>query len=117
MGEDSCNFTLELEFQKNNSPKFKKMAANRRMESRIHELESEFDSESRRTADAQTNLRKSERQIKELTLMNANRKSENERMEDLIAALNLANYRKAQQELEEIEARTAAQEKEIAKAK
>ena len=95
--EDSCHFTLELEFQKkqftetihqNNSTKFKKMAANRRMESRIHELESEFDSESRRTADAQTNLRKSERQIKELTLMNANRKSENERMENLIAQLD-----------------------------
>jgi len=136
MGEDSCNFTLELEFQKNNSPKFKKMAANRRMESRIHELESEFDSESRRTADAQMNLRKSERQIKELSLMNANRKSENERLENLIAqldcemqkcqkqlneaheiaALNLTKYRKAQQELEEIEARNAAQEQEIAKA-
>ena len=34
-----------------------------------------------------------------------------------IATLNLANYRKAQQELEEIEARNAAQEQEIAKAK
>ena len=64
------------------------MAANRRMESRIHELESEFDSESRRTADAQMNLKKSERQIKELSVMNANRKSENERMENLIAQLD-----------------------------
>ena len=34
-----------------------------------------------------------------------------------IATLNIAKYRKAQQELEEIEARTAAQEQEIAKAK
>ena len=34
-----------------------------------------------------------------------------------IAALNLTKYRKAQQELEEIEARNAAQEQEIAKAK
>ena len=64
------------------------MAANRRMESRIHELESEFDSESRRTADTQMNLKKSERQIKELSLVNANRKSENERMENLIAQLD-----------------------------
>ena len=50
--------------------------------------ESEFDSESRRTADTQMNLKKSERQIKELSLMNSNRKSENERMENLIAQLD-----------------------------
>ena len=34
-----------------------------------------------------------------------------------IAALNLAKYRKAQQELEEVEARNALQEQELAKAK
>merc|ERR1739846_262792 len=38
-----------------------------KMESRIRELESEMDAESRRLGDAQKNLRKSERKIKELT--------------------------------------------------
>ena len=36
------------------------------MESRIRELESEMDAESRRFADAQKNMRKSERRVKEL---------------------------------------------------
>merc|ERR1712107_182656 len=38
-----------------------------KMETRIRELESEVDAESRRNNDAQKNLRKSERRIKELT--------------------------------------------------
>merc|ERR1712025_991086 len=38
-----------------------------KMETRIRELESELDAENRRCADAQKNLRKSERRIKELT--------------------------------------------------
>merc|ERR1719398_216241 len=38
-----------------------------KMDTRIRELESELDAESRRMADAQKNLRKSERHIKELT--------------------------------------------------
>merc|ERR1712181_40174 len=38
-----------------------------KMETRIRELESEIDAENRRQADAQKNLRKSERHIKELT--------------------------------------------------
>ena len=43
------------------------MAANRRMESRIRELESEFDLESRRCTDMDKNLRKAQRTIKELS--------------------------------------------------
>merc|ERR1719259_898553 len=58
-----------------------------KLESRVHELESLLDDEARRHADAQKNLRKCERRIKEL------------------AALNLAKFRKAQQELEEAEER------------
>ena len=38
-----------------------------KMETRIRELEAEIDAENRRMADAQKNLRKSERHIKELT--------------------------------------------------
>ena len=37
-----------------------------KMDTRIRELESEMDAENRRMADAQKNLRKSERRIKEL---------------------------------------------------
>ena len=107
------------------------------MESRIRELESEFDTESRRHTDVQKNLKKSERQIKELTLLDSNRKSEAQRMENLIeqlesemkrcqkqlneaqeiATLNLAKYRKAQQELEQVETRVHLQEQAIAKTK
>merc|ERR1719348_2340931 len=38
-----------------------------KMETRIRELESELDAENRRFSDAQKNLRKSERKVKELT--------------------------------------------------
>merc|ERR1712066_896953 len=78
-------------------------------------------SEQRRHAEAQKNLRKSERRIKELTFQAEEDRKNHERMQDLvdklqqkiktykrqieeaeeIAALNLAKFRKAQQELEE----------------
>ncbi|XP_047497817.1 myosin heavy chain, muscle-like [Penaeus chinensis] len=91
-----------------------------KLETRIRELESQFDDEARRHADAQKNLRKCERRIKELSFQSDEDKKNHERMQDLvdklqqkiktykrqieeaeeIAALNLAKYRKAQQELE-----------------
>ncbi|XP_042857274.1 myosin heavy chain, muscle-like [Penaeus japonicus] len=91
-----------------------------KLEGRIRELESQFDDEARRHADAQKNLRKCERRIKELTFQSDEDKKNHERMQDLvdklqqkiktykrqieeaeeIAALNLAKFRKAQQELE-----------------
>ena len=52
------------------------MAANRRMESRIRDLESEFDMESRKSADMEKNLRKAERQIKELSCLETDRQIE-----------------------------------------
>ncbi|XP_063611343.1 myosin heavy chain, muscle-like [Penaeus indicus] len=94
------------------------------LESRIRELEVSLDDESRRHADSQKNLRKCERRIKELAFQADEDKKNHERMQDLvdklqqkiktykrqieeaeeIAALNLAKFRKAQQELEEAEA-------------
>merc|ERR1712179_82232 len=91
-----------------------------KLESRIHELELQFDEETRKHSDAQKNLRKAERKIKELTFQSEEEKKNHERMQDLvdklqlkvktykrqieeaeeIAALNLAKYRKAQGELE-----------------
>merc|ERR1711983_627183 len=92
---------------------------------RIRELESELEAESRRQADAAKNLSKSERRIKELTFASDEDRKNHERMQSLIdqlqskiksykkqneeaeeiAALNLAKFRKAQQELEETEDR------------
>jgi len=92
------------------------------LEGRIRELEASLDDETRRHADAQKNLRKCERRIKELSFQSEEDKKNHERMQDLvdklqqkiktykrqieeaeeIAALNLAKYRKAQQELETV---------------
>merc|ERR1719173_247341 len=96
-----------------------------KLEQRVRELENELDGEQRRHADAQKNLRKSERRIKELSFQAEEDRKNHERMQDLvdklqqkiktykrqieeaeeIAALNLAKFRKAQQELEEAEGR------------
>lgn len=139
-----------------------------KLEQRVRELENELDGEQRRHADAQKNLRKSERRIKELSFQvkqlsplsttsrlvdapshrratdltrpvvvfqaDEDRKN-HERMQDLvdklqqkiktykrqieeaeeIAALNLAKFRKAQQELEEAEERADLAEQAITK--
>merc|ERR1719362_2814371 len=96
-----------------------------KMETRIRELQSELDGESRRFADAAKNLRRSERRIKELSFAGDEDRKNHERMQGLIdglqgkiksykkqieeaeeiAVLNLAKFRKAQQELEETEDR------------
>ncbi|XP_071512366.1 LOW QUALITY PROTEIN: myosin heavy chain, muscle-like [Panulirus ornatus] len=96
-----------------------------KLEGRVKELESQLDDEARRHSDAQKNLRKCERRIKELSFQADEDKKNHERMQDLvdklqqkiktykrqieeaeeIAALNLAKFRKAQQELDEFEER------------
>ena len=57
------------------------------MESRIRELESEMDAESRRYADAQKNMRKSERRVKELVIAQEEDKKNHDRMQGLIDQL------------------------------
>ncbi|XP_071645306.1 myosin heavy chain, muscle isoform X14 [Temnothorax longispinosus] len=106
-----------------------------KLEQRVRELENELDGEQRRHADAQKNLRKSERRIKELSFQADEDRKNHERMQDLvdklqqkiktykrqieeaeeIAALNLAKFRKAQQELEEAEERADLAEQAITK--
>lgn len=96
-----------------------------KLDGKVRELESTLDDESRRYADCMKNLRKCERRIKELTFQYDEDKKNHDRMQDLteklqlkiktykrqieeaeeIAALNLAKFRKAQQELEEAEER------------
>ena len=111
---------IRLEEVETNAIKNMKKAVSK-LEARCRDLEINLDDESRRHSDAQKNLRKCERRIKELTFQADEDKKNHERMQDLvdalqqkvktykrqieeaeeIAALNLAKFRKAQQELEE----------------
>merc|ERR1712110_668210 len=108
-----------------------------KMETRVRELESEMDAENRRCADAQKNLRRSERHIKELTYQQDEDRKNHERMRGLIdqlqgkiksykkqieeaeeiAALNLAKYRQAQNNLSGAQERADVNEQALAKAK
>merc|ERR1712061_23186 len=108
-----------------------------KMESRIRELESELDAESRRMGEAQKNLRRSERRIKELVFASDEDKKNHERMQALIdqlqnkiktykkqieeaeeiAALNLAKFRQTQAALGEAEQCADAQEQVLARSK
>merc|ERR1712098_883734 len=105
-----------------------------KMETRVRELESELDAESRRCSDAQKNLRKSERYIKELSYQQDEDRKNHERMQGLIdqlqgkvksykkqiveaeeiAALNLAKYRKVAGALGDAEASADANEQAMA---
>merc|ERR1711994_424678 len=100
-------------------------AAMAKLESRIRELEIELGNVQARTADNMKGHQKAERKIKELQFQNDEDKKNQVAMSDLagklqakiktykkqieeaeeIAALNLAKFRKAQQELEETEDR------------
>merc|ERR1719471_816953 len=119
-----------------NALKGGKKAVNK-MESRIRELESELEAESRRFGDAQKNMRKSERKIKELTFAADEDKKNHERMQalidqmqgkvksykkqieeaDEIAALNLAKFRQTQSSLGSAEERAEAGEAALAKSR
>merc|ERR1711895_355488 len=106
-----------------------------KMETRTRELESELDAETRRCTDAQKNLRKSERHIKELSYQQDEDRKNHERMQALIdqlqgkirsykkqieeaeeiAALNLAKFRQTQSNLAECAERCDLNEQALAK--
>ncbi|XP_054160100.1 myosin heavy chain, muscle-like isoform X3 [Oppia nitens] len=106
-----------------------------KLEQKVRELEQELDSEQRRHGDASKNLRKAERRIKELQFQADEDRKNHERIQDLvdklqqkiktykrqieeaeeIAALNLAKFRKVQQELEDAEERADMSENALAK--
>merc|ERR1719273_1696465 len=108
-----------------------------KMETRIRELQSELDAESRRFADAAKNLRRSERRIKELAFAGDEDRKNHERMQGLIdslqgkiksykkqieeaeeiAALNLAKFRQAQGNLADAEERADLNDQALAKLK
>merc|ERR1712228_294667 len=77
-----------------------------KMDTRIRELESEMDAENRRFADAQKNLRKSERRVMELTYQQDEDRKNQERMQDMIDQLQMKvrSYKKQIEEVEEIAA-------------
>jgi myosin protein heavy chain/myosin heavy chain 6/7 len=77
-----------------------------KMETRIRELESELDAESRRFGDSMKNLRKSERRINELAFASDEDRKNHERMQVLIDQLQckIRSYKKQIEEAEEIAA-------------
>merc|ERR550532_1703057 len=96
-----------------------------KLEQRVCELEMELDSEQRRHAETQKNMRKADRRLKEIAFQADEDRKNQERLQDLvdklqnkiktykrqveeaeeIAAVNLAKFRKVQTELEDAEER------------
>merc|ERR1719347_1292277 len=86
-----------------------------KMDTRIRELEFELDAENRRFADAQKNLRKSERHVKELTYTQDEDRKNHERMQALIDQLQgkIKSYKKQIGEAEEIAALNLAKYRQV----
>merc|ERR1719516_51939 len=86
-----------------------------KMATRIRELESELDAESRRNGDICKNLRKAERTIKELTFASDEDKKNHERMQALIDQLQgkVKSYKKQIEEAEEIAALNLAKYRKV----
>merc|ERR1739838_1079027 len=87
-----------------------------KMETRIRELESDLDAETRRNGDISKNLRKSERSIKELAFAADEDKKNHERMQALIDQLQgkVKSYKKQIEEAEEIAALNLAKYRKVA---
>ena len=77
-----------------------------KLESRIREIESEIGAENRRFADAQKNLRRSDRRVKEMSFSNDEDRKNHDRMEGLVENLQgkMRTYKKQIEEAEEIAA-------------
>merc|ERR1711909_129793 len=86
-----------------------------KMDTRIRELESELDAENRRNGDAQKNLRKSERTVKELAYTQDEDRKNHERMQALIDQLQgkIKSYKKQIEEAEEIAALNLAKYRQV----
>merc|ERR1719431_1580660 len=87
-----------------------------KMETRVRELESDLDAESRKFADVSKNLRKSERTIKDLVFSGDEDKKNHERMQALIDQLQgkVKSYKKQIEEAEEIAALNLAKYRKVA---
>jgi myosin heavy chain 6/7 len=111
----SKDMQQRLDEAETNALKGGKKAMNK-METRIRELESEMDAESRRQADTLKNLRKSERRINELTFASDEDRKNHERMQSLIDGLQgkIKLYKKQIEEAEEIAALNLAKFRKVA---
>merc|ERR1712158_211572 len=111
----SKDMAQRLDEAETNALKGGKKAMNK-METRIRELESELDAESRRQADALKNLRRSERRINELTFAGDEDRKNHERMQGLIDGLQgkIKTYKKQIEEAEEIAALNLAKFRKVA---
>merc|ERR1712001_619615 len=91
----SKDMAQRLDEAETNALKGGKKAMNK-METRVRELESELDAESRRQADALKNLRRSERRINELTFASDEDRKNHERMQSLVDGLQgkIKTYKK-----------------------
>ena len=87
-----------------------------KIETRISELESELDAENRRLGDANKNLRKTDRKVKELTFSADEDKKNHECMQALIDQLQskVKSYKKQIEEAEEIAALNLAKFRKVA---
>jgi len=106
-----------------------------KLEIRVRELETELDNEQRRHAETQKNMRKADRRLKELAFQSDEDRKNQERLQDMcdklqnkiktykrqveeaeeIAAVNLAKYRKVQNELEDAEERADSADSALSK--
>ncbi|XP_064423645.1 myosin-4 [Latimeria chalumnae] len=106
-----------------------------KLEARVHELETEVESEQKRSTEAVKGVRKYERRIKELTYQTEEDRKNNLRLQDLVDKLqlkvkaykrqaeeaeeqsntNLSRFRKVQHELEEAEERADIAESQVNK--
>ena len=86
-----------------------------KMDTRIKELESEQDAESRRSSKAQKKLRRSERRIKELSFSQEEDRKNHERMQALVDQLQakIRGYKKQLEEAEEIAALNLAKYRQV----
>merc|ERR1712236_13861 len=114
MGAQAKDAQSRLDEAEQNALKGGKKAMSK-METRVHELESELDAENRRFADAQKNLRKSERHVKELTYTQEEDRKNHERMQALIDQLQgkIKSYKKQIEEAEEIAALNLAKYRQV----
>merc|ERR1711979_185185 len=110
-GKDAANRVDEAE---QNALKGGKKAM-AKMETRVRELESEMDAKNRRCSDAQKNLRRSERHIKELAYTQEEDRKNHERMQGLIDQLQgkIKSYKKQIEEAEEIAALNLAKFRQV----
>merc|ERR1719295_1719722 len=108
-----------------------------KLEIRVRELETELDNEQRRHADTQKTQRKADRRLKELSFQADEDRKNHERLQDMvdklqgkvktykhqveeaeeIASVNLAKFRKVQNELEDAEERADFAETQLHKAR